>query len=386
MNNPQPQPVRAGSPVAVERVLKVAAESWTEAVAGTSYVPLSTSDLTSMLLGDLRRLHATLVSDPFALEPARAVGASLVEEAHFTNARSLAKSLDVLLTVPGQLRSPDERVPVRWWQVVAAVAEGYATALRARVLREQQEMLVAAMAAREQAEDALWSTERRLEQTKEDFIATISHELRIPLTPIKGYLHLLLARGESIGAEQRAEFYRVMLSQTDLLQHLMDDLLAAASGVAEAQFTVDLRSADIAQIVRHALEGVEPGAQREFVWLGDDDVGSATCDPVRLRQVLTNLLQNAEMYAVAGQPVQVSAHRGPDAIEIVVRDFGPGIPAHLAEAVFEPFRRLERGPTPGTGLGLHIARRLVEAMHGRLWHTDAEPGSRFHVTVPLAPR
>ena len=136
------------------------------------------------------------------------------------------------------------------------------------------------------------------------------------------------------------------------------------------------------QVVKRALEGADPDSTHPFRWLGDDDVGTALCDPMRLRQVMASLLRNAALYATTGEPVHVSAHRHDGTVEIQVRDFGPGIPADQAEAVFEPFRRLGRGSAPGAGLGLHIARRLVEGMNGKIWETDAGPGARFHVTVP----
>ena len=99
------------------------------------------------------------------------------------------------------------------------MTEGYTTALRDLVLRQQEEMLDAAITARDMADDARWEAERQLEQTKEHYIATISHELRTPLTPIKGYLRMLLSLGDQISREQR---YRVLPG------HALADRAAAA--------------------------------------------------------------------------------------------------------------------------------------------------------------
>jgi signal transduction histidine kinase len=121
------------------------------------------------------------------------------------------------------------------------------------------------------------------------------------------------------------------------------------------------------------------------IWLGDDAVGAAVCDPLRLRQVLAALLRNADLYSTPGQPVDVSVRRDGHHVEIRVRDYGPGIPQHLALAVFEPFRRLGRGAVPGTGLGLYIARQLTQAMDGQIWVTDAGPGAEFHILIPRDP-
>ncbi len=368
-------------PVVFTSVLGVVADEWAEAVIGTSYLPLSGPELRAFVHELVDDLNSLLVGEAFAPAAAQAIGARMVE-AHFTNPVSLSRTLEVLLSAPDRLGGSGDQLVRRWRRLVVSLAEGYTRALRDWVLRQQQEMLEAALTAREHAEQAAWAAERQLEQTREDFIATVSHELRTPLTPIKGYLHLLISKGDALGSERRAELYEVMLSQADVLHHLMDDLLTAASGVAEARFSISLQETDVVQVVKRAVEGVNPDSTRQFRWLGDDDVGTALCDPMRLRQVITSLLRNADLYATTGEPVHVSAHRHDGTVEIQVRDFGPGIPADHAEAVFEPFRRLERRSAPGAGLGLHIARRLVEGMNGKIWETDAGPGACFHVTVP----
>ena len=329
---------------------------------------------------------------PFDPEPARGIGVRMVG-AHLTSPLALSRTVSALLAAPETLTRASQDHGDRWGRLVAAVAEGYSAALRDKVLRDQQEIIEAAFVARDHAESARWEAERQLEQTREDFIATVSHELRTPLTPIKGYLRLLLSHGHEIGEPQREEFYRVMLSQADLLEHLADDL-RSATHASEAQFRVRLDAVDMPAVVKEALDAVDPASPREFRWVGDDATGKARCDPVRLRQVLSALLRNADLYATVGEPVEVSARRLagdgsmqalPDEwVELVVRDYGPGIPADQVEAVFEPFRRLGQGAEPGSGLGLHIARRLTEAMHGTIWHTDAHPGSAFHLRLPAA--
>jgi signal transduction histidine kinase len=111
--------------------------------------------------------------------------------------------------------------------------------------------------------------------------------------------------------------------------------------------------------------------------------GWPSADPVRLQQVITNLLSNAERYSPADQPVHVTAYREGEAVHIAVRDFGPGVAPELAEAVFDPFRRIGNSPKRGAGLGLHIARRLLESMRGKIWlDTASSPGALFRLTVP----
>jgi signal transduction histidine kinase len=341
---------------------------------------MSPRDLAVLLRSLVDELDGLLVDRQRPTEAGAIVGTAMVD-AHLTNPKSLSVTLQVLLAAADELTGGQGGLHRRWEGIVASMTEGYTTALRDLVLRQQEEMLEAAITAREMADDARWEAERQLEQTKEHYIATISHELRTPLTPIKGYLRMLVSHGDQISGDQRAEFYRVMLSETELLQRLLDDLLSAASGPADAHFSVISTKTDIAALVRQAIDGVDPASARELTWLGDDDVGLATCDPLRLRQVLAALLRNADLYATPGSPVHVSAHRVRDQVEILVRDFGPGIPPHLANAVFEPFRRLGRGTVPGTGLGLYVARQLTEAMGGQIWVEDAGPGAAFHLTI-----
>ena len=270
----------------------------------------------------------------------------------------------------------------RWPLLIAAVAEGYAAKLVDRVRREQQEIINAALTARQDAERALQASEIRLDRAREDFIATISQELRTPLTPIKGYLRTLQNNGDAIDGEQRAQYYRVMIAQVEQLEGLIEDLLAAA-GLQQPHFSVTFQVFDVADVIERALEKVSAEGTRGFSWARDGRATLAVGDPIRLQQVVANLLSNADKYSPEGEPVIIAAGDNGDVVEIVVHDFGPGIPPDQAEAVFEPFRRLGPPPTRGTGLGLYIARRLTEAMNGRIWVDDGtEPGTSVHVAVP----
>ncbi|MGB9375937.1 MAG: ATP-binding protein, partial [Mycobacteriales bacterium] len=114
----------------------------------------------------------------------------------------------------------------------------------------------------------------------------------------------------------------------------------------------------------------------------------ALCDPARLQQVVANLLSNADKYSPKGQPVVVRMLFRPDTVEVSVKDYGMGIPEEQQNEIFEPFRRLGNHltrRTRGCGLGLHIARRLVESMGGQIW-LESRPGhgSTFFVSVPVA--
>ncbi|MDQ1630343.1 MAG: two-component system, OmpR family, phosphate regulon sensor histidine kinase PhoR [Frankiaceae bacterium] len=365
-----------------DRVIALAAR-WAEALLGNSFVPLSRQETEQQLLCQLRELLDLHGRENFVAEPARRVGAWLVD-AHFVAPSVVATTLEVLAEPPVDVPS-SEGSRQRWTLLLGALAEGFAARLVDRVRREQQEIVDAAFVAREQTQQELRRSERRLEQAREDFITTVSHELKTPLTPIKGYLHTLLNREGSLSAAQRARCYRIMLDQAELLTGLVQDLLGAAE-LQHVGFTVRPQVVEARDVIDRALEVMPPDTGREFSFRGDEELGLVRCDPVRLRQVLTNLLTNADKYSPPERPVHVCARRESAMVHIAVRDFGAGIAPEFRTAIFEPFRRLGAGTQRGAGLGLHIARRLVEAMGGEIWlDPDTEPGAMFRLTVPAVP-
>ncbi|MCW2681499.1 MAG: domain S-box protein [Frankiales bacterium] len=213
--------------------------------------------------------------------------------------------------------------------------------------------------------------ERQVERLKADFIATVSHELRTPVTPIKGYADLLRRRGDAMTPERRNECLAVISDRCDHLARLVEDLLlasriSATEGSATAQ--VDLGSGDLVALVQRAAGDFGHDGERVHLSLPADPV-PVTCDPMRVIQVLTNLIGNALKYSPAGSPVQVALAVEGEQAYVDVADHGRGIPADQLERVFEKFHRVEdpmRMTTGGTGLGLYIARQLAGAMGGTL--------------------
>jgi PAS domain S-box-containing protein len=231
------------------------------------------------------------------------------------------------------------------------------------------------------------TAQREVEQAKQDFIATVSHELRTPLTPIKGYLTLLLRPDFMPDQAKRDGLMSMMLEQTGQLERLVDDLLSV-SRMQHGEFNVRLEHADVRDVVRRATRDFSSGSDRPVELRLPDEPAMAVCDPSRLQQVVGNLLSNAGKYSPAGLPVHVVVRVGTQEVELTVRDEGDGVPIDQREVVFEPFRRLGdslTNTTRGTGLGLHIARQLIEAMNGRIW-VDGTPGDGavFHITAPVA--
>ncbi len=228
-------------------------------------------------------------------------------------------------------------------------------------------------------------TERReVQLAKQDFIATVSHELRTPLTPIKGFLSLFLRPDFHMDKPQQQVIFGQMLDRANQLERLVEDLLST-SRMEHGEFSVRPEPTDVAQVVERAADDLASASGRAISMRASGRPTRALCDPARLQQIIANLLSNADKYSPAGKPVVVHL-RYAEQVEIAVQDFGSGIPEEQQAEVFEPFRRLGdhlTRKTRGCGLGLHIARRLVESMNGRIWlESRVDEGSTFYVTVP----
>ncbi|MCW2606130.1 MAG: domain S-box protein, partial [Frankiales bacterium] len=232
--------------------------------------------------------------------------------------------------------------------------------------------------------------EKQVERLKADFIATVSHELRTPVTPIKGYADLLLRKGDKMTPQKRTECLEVIVDRAGHLARLVEDLLlasriSATEGASAAQ--VEMGQDDLAALTARACADFGLDGERVTLHLPDAPV-LVGCDPVRVIQVLTNLVGNALKYSTPGSPVDVALGVLDGVARVEVTDRGRGIPADQLERVFDKFHRVEdpmRMTTGGTGLGLYIARQLASAMGGTLaCSSTLGVGSVFSFALPLA--
>jgi PAS domain S-box-containing protein len=216
--------------------------------------------------------------------------------------------------------------------------------------------------------------ERKAEQIKRDFVSMVSHELRSPLTPLRGFLVSLVEGTVDDDPQTRQEYYRIMLRQAQRLERTVNDMLDA-SLIEAGGLVVDLQPVPLEHVLGRIVREFREQHPNRPVLLKHVDPAIVFADPFRVEQVVLNLLSNADKYTPERLPIDVLATLAEGSVTISVRDQGPGIPAEHRHQIFDRFYRVKDGPArPGTGLGLYIARTLVEAMSGRIW-VDSELGA-----------
>jgi PAS domain S-box-containing protein len=262
--------------------------------------------------------------------------------------------------------------------------QGYALDITARKSAEadREELLLQAQVQNEQLLE--------LDRMKDEFVALVSHELRTPLTSIRGYLELLLEDADTGGfAETHAEWLGVIDRNSERLLCLVEDLLLKAQ-VNAGKVALHVQEADLAQIVEQSVTASAPvAAAREIELACDtDSLLPVSVDPVRIGQVIDNLISNALKFTPAGGRVGVRATTHDDVVVIEVADTGMGIPEAEQDRLFERFYRTSQAQTaavPGAGLGLSIAKAIVEAHGGGISCTSAlGEGTTFTIELPFA--
>ena len=319
---------------------------------------------------------------------------------------------------PGQ--APEHRMYQRWTYPILDASGKVVRAVEIIKDTTEQDRLRQVMAQ----ERAL----RVAERLKAELLGTVSHELRSPLTIIKGYAATLLRHERHLPREERHEFLRAITAASDRLEVIIDRLLEM-SRLETGDLTLDRQLVNLPAIAREAIIAAEQrnmdGRSRPITftlrqqsanWESPDaEFPTVEADPRRLREVLDNLIENAVKYSLGGGRVEVDlrvvssddswvnpagrAMREGDMrppavgghpramVEIVVRDFGVGIPSEHLGHIFDRFHRVDSSLTrevEGLGLGLAICKRLVELHGGMIW-ADSTPGSgsAFHVMLPV---
>jgi K+-sensing histidine kinase KdpD len=228
---------------------------------------------------------------------------------------------------------------------------------------------------------------RRLSALRADFVSLVSHELRAPMASVVGSAQTLQQRWRELQPEQRESFLALIGSETERLAALVGDVLDT-SRIEAGTFSYRFDDVDIGEVVRDSVAGAGIG-QDEVVVTADvgEGIPRVRGDGDRLRQVLTNLIDNAVKYSPSGQQVSVVAYRQDSRVYVEVMDRGPGVPPEQQRLIFEKFGRASSPGSPGkpgTGLGLFIARSIAEAHGGTLdVLVTGQAGATFRLTLPF---
>ncbi len=247
----------------------------------------------------------------------------------------------------------------------------------------------AALAVDQARSEEAWAKARALEATdrlRRALLNSVSHDLRTPLASVLASASSLLDPNVPLDEQERTQFLRTIEEEANRLARLVANLLDMSRIEAGA---VDPRLAEVwlTDVVNPVVQRVRQTPSEQIIAVNvPESLPSVLVDPVRLEQVLSNVLDNARRYAGDGL-VRVDARRAGSGIELRVVDHGPGIPEGERERIFSHFYRLDSQARPGggTGLGLAICRGLLEAMSGRIWvETAPGGGAAFVVRLPIA--
>lgn len=283
------------------------------------------------------------------------------------------------LAVPVKSRSGD---------IVGGLFFGHAEVARFTEQHERLAVGIASWASVALENARLYQAAQESSRLKDDFLANLSHELRTPLNAILGYARIV--RSGLIGPEKHAKAIETIERNAHALAQIIEDVLDISRIVA-GKMRLNVQTVDVPDVLRAAIDAVTPTADAKGVRLEsiiDPAATPITGDPDRLQQVVWNLLTNAVKFTDKGGRVQLRLARVNSHVEISVSDTGIGIPKEFLPHLFERFRQVETGTTRerrGLGLGLAIARQIVEAHGGSIAVSSPGSGSgaTFVVKLPL---
>jgi signal transduction histidine kinase len=230
---------------------------------------------------------------------------------------------------------------------------------------------------------------QRATRLRDEFLSVAAHELKTPMTTLRGYAQLL-GRSLYAGQEPPIALLRRSVESIDVQSEklvLLTEQLLNVSRIEAGKLRLDEQTVDLVELVRTNVQSIQEATARHTLVFEAPDRCLARVDPVRFEQVVTNMVGNAVKYSPDGGRVEITlAIPDPSRIELVVRDWGLGIPRDRRENLFDRFYQAHgEGHFGGLGLGLYVSRQIVE-LHGGSIQADfpSSGGSRFIVTLPAA--
>lgn len=286
----------------------------------------------------------------------------------------------------------DSGEPIARGFTATALPPGHRLAERVvQLVRPDGRRRPVAVSGRRAAEDLVLTfrsagRRERVDRARSNLVATVSHEIRSPLTSVKGFTRTMLLRWDRFSDEQKRTMLQTVNEDADRVTRLLTELLDV-SRIDAGRVQLRRQLVDIAGIVYAVADKVAhrpEGGGRDLGVTVDRALGQVFVDPDKFEQMLTNLVENALKYAPDSR-VEVHAAAEDATLHVQVADHGPGIPLDQQRRIFEKFGRGRGERRTGTGLGLYITRGLAEAHGGRVWcESEAGKGSIFHVVLPLS--
>jgi protein-histidine pros-kinase len=229
---------------------------------------------------------------------------------------------------------------------------------------------------------------RELDRLRNEFVAIVAHDLRTPMAIMSGYANLLLQQWPGLEDEEKQTYVGRIEQTAGRLKALVDDMLEV-SRIESGQLKFTTAAVDIPVLVRRVVAELASGQDEHRVRVNvDGEVGPAVADEARVWQVIGNLVSNALKFSPPSAPVEIRVSSTPKEVVVAVQDQGPGIANEDKARLFKRFSRLAASAearAAGTGLGLYIARSLVEPQGGRIWvDSEVGVGSTFSFTLPRA--
>jgi signal transduction histidine kinase len=309
--------------------------------------------------GLLATLAAALANDYLVIPPVHSIGL-------FT---SLSSGLNLLVFL---LEGSFVSLLIEWLRRARRRAE--AARAEATALQERER------AAREEAEAAI--------RIRDEFLSVAAHELKTPITSLRGYAQLLgreFADGDRVDATRARRAVQTISAQTEKLTHLIGQLLDV-SRIRSGRLALEPRPTAIYPLAQEVVQAAQQRSGAHRLVVAGDPQAIGLVDPLRVEQVLNNLIDNALKYGHGGEVEVYDARLDAAAVQIAVRDHGPGIPPDKRGSIFERYYRAHADPqVAGLGLGLYICREIVELHGGRIWaEFPADGGARIVLRVPAA--
>jgi PAS domain S-box-containing protein len=233
-------------------------------------------------------------------------------------------------------------------------------------------------------------TEDRDRQSwKLELLSILAHDIRAPLASLKGHVTALLANYRQWGDEMIMEFFETINRNTDQLARQVDRSLALTR-VEAGRLGLRPEVVNPSELIHHAIEQIAGSLRETQIQLDlPSELPMVRVDPARVEEVLVNLLDNAARYAPSDSPIRIQVLSEGSLLYISILDHGPGIPKEKQRTIFNKYVRVDTTDESGTGLGLFISRKIIQAHGGQIW-VESPPegfpnGAKFTFTIPLVP-